>query len=128
METTSNEGVSLYLYYLPINTATAYTNFIRNNGPFYEPGLFASYLNIALVFSLCVNKRLFGRDNIPSFCHIINLFKCRLYIFYTDNFFFLYSCRKKIVYKVITVIAIIFLWQPVMELDFMVDKIASNYG
>lgn len=127
LETTSNEGVSLYLYYLPINTATAYTNFIRNNGPFYEPGLFASYLNIALVFSLCVNKRLLSRDNIPLILAILSTCSSAGYISFILIILFSLFMQEKIVYKVITVIAIIFLWQPVMELDFMADKIASNY-
>ena len=57
---------------MPTKTSTAYTSFIRNNGPFYEPGLFASYLNIALVFNLCKNRTLLDKDNISLILAILS--------------------------------------------------------
>lgn len=127
MEKTSNEGVSLYLYYLPTALSTAYTSFIRNNGPFYEPGLFASYLNIALVFSLFVNKRLITKENIPLILAILSTCSSAGYTSFMLIVVFSVFMQEKVALKIITVVAIIFLWQPVMELDFMADKIAANY-
>lgn len=127
LETSSNEGVSLYLYYLPTNLTTAYTNFIRNNGPFYEPGLFASYLNIALVFRLCINRRILAKENIPLIFAILSTCSSAGYISFILIVMFSVFMQEKIIYKIITVLAIVCLWQPVMKLDFMADKITSNY-
>ena len=127
LEKTSNEGISFYLYYLPTNTATAYTNFIRNNGPFYEPGLFASYLNIALVFNISKNRNLLAKDNISLILAILSTCSSAGYVSFLLIVVFSVFIQKKKIYKVITVIAIITLWQPIMELDFMTDKITANY-
>lgn len=128
IEHNSNEGLSLYLYYLPTKTSTAYTSFIRNNGPFYEPGLFASYLNIALVFNLCKNRTLLDKDNISLILAILSTCSSAGYVSFLLVVVFSAFIKGKIRYKIITVIAIVFLWQPIMELDFMEDKIMSNYG
>ena len=127
LETSSNEGVSLYLYYLPTKLTTAYTSFIRNNGPFYEPGLFASYLNIALVFRLCINRRILAKENIPLIFAILSTCSSAGYISFVLIVMFSVFMQEKIIYKIITVLVIVCLWQPVMKLDFMVDKITSNY-
>lgn len=127
LEHSSNEGVSLYLYYLPTKTSTDYTSFIRNNGPFYEPGLFASYLNIALVFSICLTKKLLVKSNIPLILAILSTCSSAGYISFMLIVAFSIFMQKKNSYKIITVLVTVLLWQPVMSLDFMSDKISSNY-
>lgn len=127
IKNSSNKGISLYLYYLPVNTSTAYTSFIRNNGPFYEPGLFASYLNIALAFNVCINKKLLIKSNIPFILTILSTCSSAGYISFILIVIFSVFVQKKWIYRIVTIIAIIFLWQPVMNLEFMADKITSNY-
>lgn len=127
LDKTSNEGISLYIYYLPTNMTTAYTSFIRNNGPFYEPGLFASYLNIALAFNICKNRRLLDKDNIMLILAILSTCSSAGYVSFLLIVVFSTFTQKKMMYKIVTVIAILILWQPIMELDFMADKITANY-
>ena len=127
IENNSNEGVSLYLYYLPINTSTAYTSFIRNNGPFYEPGLFASYLNIALAFNMCLNRRLVSAKSTFLILAILSTCSSAGYISFALIVVLSVFMQNKWIYKIITVIVIFFLWKPVMDLEFMADKIYTNY-
>jgi len=127
VENNTNKGTSLYIYYLPTSSVTAYTNFIRNNGPFYEPGLFASYLNIALVFNICVNKKLLSKDNIVLILAILSTCSSAGYISFILIVIFSAFMQKKWIYKIITLSAVVFLWRPVMNLDFMANKIMSNY-
>lgn len=45
-DTSTNYGQSLVLYYIP------YNNIFRNSGPFWEPGMFAVFINIALAINI----------------------------------------------------------------------------
>lgn len=127
IENNTNEGTSLYIYYLPTNTVTAYTNFIRNNGPFYEPGLFASYLNIALVFNICIKKKLLAKDNIALILAILSTCSSAGYISLMLIVIFSVFMLKKWIYKIITLLVVVVLWRPIMNLDFMANKIMSDY-
>ena len=46
---TTNPGQSLIIYFIP------FKNELRNSGPFWEPGMFSVFINIALVLSILKN-------------------------------------------------------------------------
>lgn len=127
IENTTNEGLSLYLYYLPYNDFTAYTSFIRNNGPFYEPGLFSSYLNIALVFRAFLNEKLLSKGNIPLILAILSTCSSAGYVSFMLIIMLYVFMQAKTRYKILSILAFALLLNPVMSLDFMSDKIHGNY-
>lgn len=127
MENTSNAGVSLYIYFLPTNPYASVSGILRNCGPFFEPGLFASYISIALIISMIYNQNLFHRANVVLFLSLISTCSSAGYI--TMFLIILYSVysSKKMSIKISIIFAMLVLWQPVMELDFMSNKIQNNY-
>ena len=127
LEKTTNPGTSLYLYYLPESTYSGYTSFIRNNGPFYEPGLFASYIVIALVFNTMRTRKLLKKDNLTLILSLLSTCSSAGYISLGIIILFSVSFQKKWYFKILSVAAILVLFQPVMELNFMADKVASNF-
>jgi len=46
----------------------------RNSGPFWEPGLYSVYLNIALFLNLFIKKRIFNKTNLLFILSIITAF------------------------------------------------------
>ena len=62
-EISSNPGMNLYIVF--ISDAVFYVNGLyRNCGPFYEPGLFASFVSIALIINLANEKKIINLANI----------------------------------------------------------------
>ena len=58
-----NPNIIIYTFNLHAEDMIGTVLMKRNSGPFWEPGGFAVYLNIALVFNLMNHKRLFDRPN-----------------------------------------------------------------
>lgn len=57
-EISSNVGQSLIIYFIPRD------HLIRNSGPFWEPGMFAVFINIALAINLLKVRKVMNRDNL----------------------------------------------------------------
>lgn len=127
IENSTNNGVSLYLYYLPLKTSTEYTTFIRNCGPFYEPGLFASYLSIALVLNFCKNHKLFQKNNIILIIAILSTASSAGYISLALIILYSIFYEENKYTKIFMIFLFILLWKPISELDFMSNKIMNNY-
>ncbi|GAA4457299.1 hypothetical protein GCM10023189_27780 [Nibrella saemangeumensis] len=53
---------------------------IRNSGPFWEPGAFAVFLNLALIFNLAYRKTLLNRQNNLFIISIITTFSTAGYV------------------------------------------------
>ena len=123
---TSNPGVSLYIYYLPTSIDTFYTSFIRNCGPFYEPGLFASYLVLALVFNMIRLQKLFHKENIVFILCLLSTCSSAGYISLILIILFSTTYQQKWYTKVLSYIIIILCLPSVMGLDFMTEKILVN--
>lgn len=127
LKNTTNDGISFYLYYLPSKVTTSYVNFIRNCGPFFEPGLYATYLIVALVLNISKNHKLLHHDNwiliaaILTTCSSAGYVSLVLIILYTIFF------SKKAFERIISILLVLLLWQPILQLDFMSEKITSNF-
>lgn len=126
IENTSNPGVSLYVYYLPDATETSYTNFIRNNGPFFEPGLFASYITIALAFNVIRLKQLLHKDNYILILTLLSTCSSAGYISLILIVLLSISFKKTLRTKLLYLALLVIILPPIMELDFMSDKIMGN--
>lgn len=99
---------------------------IRNSGPYYEPGMFAIFLNISLLFNLILNKRILDKKNIILIISILTTLSTAGYIglfliiigayFRFDNF-------KSVVFLIIAFIMGIYFYNT---LPFLKDKIEKN--
>lgn len=60
----------------------------RNSGPFWEPGAFAGYCNIALLFNIAINKKIFNKIGIILLLAVFSTFSGAGYL---TTFFILIS-------------------------------------
>ena len=125
LNNTTNNGVSLYLYFLP-NKFTS-LGVIRNCGPFYEPGLFASYLVIALIFNFSKNHKLLSLNNIVLICTILTTFSSAGYVSLSIIILYAAFFSKSILHKFSVVLIALLLCQPMLQLDFISEKIQTNF-
>ncbi len=99
----------------------------RNPGPFWEPGLFSVYINVALVFNLMKEKKLVTRKNIVMIIALITTLSTAGYMAFFMVVFSFYivsqSFAKKILISIITVPVILILY---FSLDFLSNKIEEN--
>lgn len=125
LDNTTNEGVSFYLYFLPSQVAS--WGVIRNCGPFFEPGLFASYLIVALVLNVSWSHKLLHRSNWVLIAAILTTCSSAGYV--SLAFIVLYAVffSKSVLSKSIAALMIALLWQPMLQLDFISEKIKSNF-
>lgn len=99
----------------------------RNPGPFWEPGLFAVFLNLALIFSLVIEKKLWTRKNCIISLAILTTFSTAGYLAFFVLLFSFYIVNQSLVKKV--VLSLIML--PVaatlyFSLDFLSAKVEEN--
>ena len=127
LQNTTTPGVSLYLYYLPEKLSSSYMSFFRNCGPFFEPGLFASYLSLAIALNMGVYNSLFNKDNIILLLALLSTCSSAGYIslliILISSLFF----SKSIFYRVVIILTLVLCWNPIMNLDFMSEKISTNF-
>ncbi|MDQ0476440.1 O-antigen ligase [Chryseobacterium sp. MDT2-18] len=98
----------------------------RNSGPFWEPGMYAVFLNFALFFNFIRFKRLFSFKNIVFIATIITTFSTTGYLgmFFTFITFNLFYSRSKLrlIYIAILLLGSYFVFQ----LDFLQSKIVDQ--
>jgi hypothetical protein len=99
----------------------------RNPGPFWEPGAFAVFLNLALIFNLIIEKKILTRKNIILTITLISTLSTAGYIaffllvfaFYTIN----YSAVKRILYALLLLPILLTLY---FSLEFLNKKVETN--
>ncbi|MEO6904084.1 MAG: hypothetical protein ABI315_13180 [Bacteroidia bacterium] len=99
----------------------------RNPGPFWEPGAFAIFLNLALIFNLIIHKNVWTKKNIVLSLALISTLSTSGYIaffllifaFYTIN----QSLFKRIMYGIFLLPILIGLY---FSLDFLNKKVEKN--
>lgn len=77
----------------------------RNNGPFWEPTVFATMLIIAQIFNLIINKNLFNKKGIIFSLGLFSTFSTTGYVTYSI-FIFIYLIFSKRINKVMKMIFI----------------------
>ena len=105
------------------------TNYLRSPGPFWEPGAYATFLIIALVFNIIENKKLFNIKNIVFVIAIVTTFSSAGYLslFLLLIVYLLFAEKKyskKIIYLPIILIGFAYLF---LKLDFLSDKLTTRY-
>lgn len=99
---------------------------IRNSGPFYEPGMFSIFLNIALIFNIIINKVIFSRKNIILIVAILTTLSTAgylgLFVVIMGSFFHFKSFQSVLV-LIIFIIAGTYFYN---NLPFLKNKIETS--
>ena len=102
---------------------------IRNNGPFWEPTVFASLLLVGQIFNFLINKKLFNHTGLIFTIGILTTFSTTVFIAYFIFLVssFLLSKKIKTVYKIILLIITIFSGIYLFTaLPFLEEKISKE--
>ena len=104
--------------------------FVRNSGPFWEPGLFAVYLNIVLFLNLFIKKRIFENTNLLFILGIITTFSTTGIVALILNFSLFTFLNKSISLpaRFVTITFLIISIPIIFSLPFMSEKIEDSYN
>jgi len=122
-------GVNFVIYNFQQDISTYAIGIPRNCGPFWEPGMFAVFLSIALFFNL------FVKPVKKKFCNLI-LSIALITTFSTGGYFagsyilILYGFNKKInpLFKILLLVIIGVIVYYVSQLEFVVEKTTTQYN
>ncbi|MCO5935982.1 hypothetical protein NAF17_10570 [Mucilaginibacter sp. RB4R14] len=100
----------------------------RNSGPFWEPGMFAVFINVALFFNIVISKKLINIRNIILITTIVTTFSTTgyialIFIFLVYSIFYSNS-KLSLLYVLAIVIASIY----IANLDILKTKILNQYS
>jgi hypothetical protein len=99
----------------------------RNPGPFWEPGLFAVFLNIALLFHLINEKKIISKKTVVITLAILSTFSTAGYLACFMVIFCFYlvhqTLAKKILFSMVAIPAMLSLY---FSLDFLSAKVEQN--
>lgn len=121
----SNPGTNLYVVF--ISDAVSYVNGLyRNCGPFYEPGLFASFVSIALIINLANEKKIFNFANIVYVLTILSTISTGGYmVLMLIVIYYVFSQDSKI-YRIGLIAVLPILLPYIYDLDFVGSKMEEN--
>ena len=116
----SNPSQSILFYVIPLRTV------FRNNGPFWEPGMFAVFINIALAINLISNKTLFERKNIVFIIASITTLSTTSFLttFIILLYHFIFKTNKR--YSLFFLLIIPFVVIPIYNTDIIKGKFEYN--
>lgn len=119
-------GVNMLIYNFQVSDLPEGTNFMRNCGPFWEPGMFAVYISIALFFNLFVYPFRGVKGNIILIISLITTFSTGGYLCGIFVLFIYILNNKKGASKLVGVICFMVVFFFVMKLDFVGLKISEQ--
>ena len=119
-ELTSNPGHSLIIFFLP----TVHT--IRNSGPFWEPGMFAVFINIALALNVIRTCKLADNKNIILVIASLTTLSTTSYIATISILLYFYLVINRNARSIIGILVIGICSVYFLESDFGYEKIKSN--
>lgn len=102
---------------------------LRNNGPFWEPTIFAFHLILSLIFNLIVKKEILNKYNIVSFvCLITTISSTGIFAFFFLVIgIILFSQNNNIILKfsITSVLILVFFW-AFQNLEFLGVKVFNE--
>jgi hypothetical protein len=101
----------------------------RNSGPFWEPGAFAVFLSLALVFSLLNNNKISSSKNIVLIIALLTTFSTTGYIvlFLIVLYYIYLRGKQNWILFILLPIFLFVSYNLIFKLDFLGSKIESNY-
>jgi hypothetical protein len=104
----------------------------RNSGAFWEPGMFAVFLNIALLINVYINKK--NLVSLKNFFIIIAILTTlsttgyiALFCIFFSKFIFIKNRYMMILYMPLLIVFVYVTYTYVWNLDIINDKIENNY-
>ena len=119
-------------YYKPNIIIFAFHGFellpMRNSGPFWEPGAFAIYLNLALVFNLMNEKKLTSFKSLLFIITILTTLSTSgivtlMFIIIVYNYF---KTRKRLISLLLIPLLVLFSLSVFFRTEILYDKINTN--
>ena len=106
------------------------STFYRNSGPFFEPGLFAVFLNIVLALNLAKSRSVFNKTNILFIVVLITTFSTMGYIvlFMNLTLFGIYSKSIKLKYRILLVCLLVLSIPTLISISFIGDKMQDQFN
>lgn len=119
------QGLHFIIYTIEFDKALG-INILRNAGPCGEPGEFAGYLIIAIIFKTIISNKIWTRDNILFFLGLISTFSTMGYLalFVLLISYFLVNRSRRVIIWIPILVFIIY--QAYYRLDFMHRKIYAE--
>lgn len=119
-ENWANPSQNIIIYVIPL------LNTMRNCGPFWEPGMFAIFINIALAINLITNKRVLEKKNITFLIASISTLSTTslLATFIIISYHFLFSVKYK--YSMLFIMIMPFIAIPLFNSEYVGGKIDTN--
>ena len=123
-----NLSESLHETIVIYNVNLFHLNNFRNSGPFWEPGAFAGYLFLALLFNFILKDRHQRKKGIVILLGIISTMSTTAILaLFVFVFFIFYVKIKNVVYRTLAAIAILILAVTAFyQFDFLGNKIESQ--
>ena len=119
-ELTSNPGHSLIIFFLPA------VQTMRNSGPFWEPGMFAVFINIALVLNVLKTRKLTDNKNIILVIASLTTLSTTSYIATILIMLYFFGVINRKTSSIIGILVIGLCSVHFLESDFGYEKIKSN--
>jgi hypothetical protein len=99
----------------------------RNPGPFWEPGLFAVFLNLALLFNFIKEKKIWNFKNIVLIAALISTFSTAGYIGFFVLVFSFYIINVSLIKKILlTIVALPIMLMVYFSAEFLSSKVEQN--
>jgi len=100
---------------------------LRNSGPFWEPGAFTVFLNIALMFNIFVNNKLFDKKNVLFIIAIITTLSTAGYLSLFFTVVAVLLLLNPSVKKILALAPMIILFTVfIINMPFLLPKIKDN--
>lgn len=126
-EISSNPGTNLYIVFIA-EAVSNVNGLYRNCGPFYEPGLFASFVSIALILNLAQGKKILESANIIYLLTILSTISTAGYLEVMLIIGYYVLSQNSKVYKIILLSLIPILLPYIYNLDFVGSKMEDNFA
>lgn len=103
--------------------------FLRNSGPFWEPGGFATFLIVALMLNIVQTRKLRDKRSIVFSIAVLTTFSTTGYIalMFTYIFYFRYISKKMLLTPFIVLSFLLISTFAITQLDFIANKIENRW-
>lgn len=119
-------GINILIYNFQTKNLLDSVGFMRNCGPFWEPGMYAVFLSIALFINLFVYKCPRKYFNELMIFSLVTTFSTGGYVALSTILLFYVMTKKNILVKIISIIIFIISLSFLFNLDFVGNKIIEQ--
>jgi hypothetical protein len=115
----TNPNVTLIVFNVPLNEDAIF----RNSGPFWEPGLYSAFLNIAFALNTSIRRKLFSKSNLLLFITSVTTFSTTSFICLFVVVFYYFAVIDKNIRNIYILLLVSFIAYYVYNTEFVGGKI-----